>query len=216
MSVTVTMTSDFICSWCLIGEQRLFEAIDSLPPGLEVQVDWLPFELNPQMPKEGMDRKLYRSQKFGSLARSQELDAYTVAAGKREGIAFDYDRMTRTPNTFAAHRLTWLAAREGRQRAVVEGILRSYFTEGRDIGDLDTLTEIAGEAGLDRERVRAFLASNEGEVEVRALIDGALARGVAGVPHFDIDGSVVTGAQRPETLRHAILAAQARKAQAAE
>ena len=216
MSVTVTMTSDFICPWCLIGEQRLFEAIDSLPPGLEVQVDWLPFELNPQMRKDGMDRKLYRSQKFGSWARSQELDAYTVAAGKREGIAFDYDRMTRTPNTFAAHRLTWLAAREGRQRDVVEGILRGYFTEGRDIGDLDTLAQMAGEAGLDRERVSAFLASNEGEVEVRTLIDGALARSVAGVPHFDIDGSVVTGAQRPETLRHAILAAQARKAQAAE
>ncbi len=216
MSVTVTMTSDFICPWCLIGEQRLFEAIDSLPPGLEVQVDWRPFELNPQMPKEGMDRKLYRSQKFGSWARSLELDAYTVAAGKREGVAFDYDRMTRTPNTFAAHRLTWLAAPEGRQRAVVEGILRGYFTEGRDIGDLDTLTEIAGEAGLDREMVRAFLAGSEGEAEVRALLEGALARGVAGVPHFDVDGSVITGAQRPETLRHTILAAQARKAQAAE
>ncbi len=216
MSVTVTMTSDFICPWCLIGEQRLFEAIDNLPPGLDVQVDWLPFELNPHMPKEGMDRKLYRSQKFGSWARSQELDAYTVAAGKREGITFDYDRMTRTPNTFAAHRLTWLAEREGRQREVIEGILRGYFTEGRDIGDLDTLAEIAGEAGLDRERVRAFLASNEGETEVRALIDGALSRGVAGVPHFDIGGSVVTGAQRPETLRHAILAVHARKAQAAE
>ena len=216
MSVTVTMTSDFICPWCLIGEQRLFEAIDSLPPGLEVQVDWLPFELNPRMPKDGMDRKLYRSQKFGSWARSQELDAYTIAAGKREGIAFDYDRMTLTPNTFAAHRLTWLAAREGRQRAIVEGILRGYFTEGRDIGDLDTLTEIAGEAGLDREMVRTFLASSEGAPEVRALIEGALARGVAGLPHLDIDGSVITGAQRPETLRHAILAAQARKAQAAE
>ncbi len=216
MSVTVTVRSDFICPWCLMGEQRLFEAIDSLPPGLEVQVDWLPFELNPHMPKEGMERKLYRSQKFGSWARSQELDAHTVAAGKREGIAFDYDRMTRTPNTFAAHRLTWLAAREGRQRAVVDGILRGYFTEGRDIGDLDTLAEIAGEAGLDREKAQAFLASNQGETEVRALIDSALARGVAGVPHFDFDGSVVTGAQRPETLRRAILAAHARKVQAAE
>ena len=216
MSVTVTMTSDFICPWCLIGEQRLFEAIDSLPPGLDVQVDWLPFELNPHMPKDGMDRRLYRSQKFGSWARSQELDAYTVAAGKREGIAFEYGRITRTPNTFVAHRLTWLAAREGRQRAVVEGVLRGYFTEGRDIGDLDTLAEIAGEAGLEHEQARAFLASSEGAPEVRSLIDGAPARGVAGVPHFDIDGSVVTGAQRPETLRHAILAAQLRKAQAAE
>ena len=212
MPVTVTMTSDFICPWCLIGEKRLFLAIDSLPQGIDVKVEWLPFELNPDMPTEGMDRKVYRSLKFGSWERSLALDAHTVAAGKADGIAFDYDRICRTPNTFAAHRVSWLAAREGRQRAVVEGLLNGYFNQGRDIGDPAVLVEIAGEAGMYRESVRRFLDEEQGAGAVRALEASSRDTGIEGVPHFSIEGTIVTGAQRPKILRQAIIDAHERAA----
>ena len=203
MPITMNVTSDFICPWCLIGAKRLNKAIDGLPHDIEVR--WLPFQLNPDMPPEGLDRKTYRSRKFGSWERSQALDAQTVAVGKANGIAFDYERMSRTPNTLAAHRLSWLAARADRQSAVVEGILSGYFTQGRDIGDLEVLAQIAGEAGLDRGAVRQFLESDAATDEVRALEALARQRGVHGVPHFDIGGTIVTGAQRADTLRRAIL-----------
>ncbi len=215
MPVNVTMTSDFICPWCLIGEQRLFQAIESLPEGIEVNVEWLPFELNADMPEEGMDRKTYRSLKFGSWERSLALDAHTVAAGKADGIAFDYDRIGRTPNTFTAHRVSWLAAREDRQRAVVEGLLNGYFNQGRDIGDPLVLLEIAGEAGMDRNAVQQFLESTGGVEAVRALKASSRAAGVQGVPHFDIEGTIITGAQRPRVLRQAIIESHARKSGAA-
>ena len=212
MPVNVTMTSDFICPWCLIGENRLFQAIESLPGGIEVNVEWLPFELNPDMPKDGLDRKVYRTWKFGSWERSLALDAHTVAAGKADGIAFDYDRISRTPNTFAAHRVSWLAAREGLQRAVVESLLNGYFNQGRDIGDPAVLIEIASEAGMDRESVRQFLEIGDGAEAVQALEASSREAGVQGVPHFDIEGTVVAGAQRPKVLRQAIIDAHERRA----
>ncbi len=210
MSVAVKMTSDFICPWCLIGEARLRGAIKALPDGIDVEVAWLPFELNPTMPKQGIARKLYRTRKFGSWGRSQALDAQTIAVSKADGVVIDYDRITKTPNSFAAHRLSWLAAREGMQRAVVKGLLRGYFAEGRDIGDQQILIDIAAEAGLERGAARQFLQSDEGARDVRALEASAVGAGIQGVPHFDIEGTIIGGAQSAETLRRALVAAHER------
>jgi len=211
MSVAVKMTSDFICPWCLIGEARLRGAIKALPDGIDVEVAWLPFELNPTMPKEGIARKLYRTRKFGSWERSQVLDAQTIAVSKADGVVIDYDRITKTPNSFAAHRLSWLAAREGMQRAVVEGLLKGYFAEGRDIGDWETLIEIAGEAGLERGAVRQFLHGEEGASDVRALEASAVGAGIQGVPHFDIEGTIIRGAQSADALQRDLVVAHERK-----
>lgn len=205
MSIPITVTSDFICPWCLIGERRLAKGLEGLPETADIQVRWQPFELNPDMPHEGMDRRTYRSQKFGSWERSQMLDARTVAAARDDDIVFAYDRIGRTPNTFAAHRLAWLAAREDRQDAVVRALFESYFLHGRDIGDLEVLVEIAREAGLDPVRVRSFLMSDDAAADVRALEAEARLRGIQGVPHFDIDGTIVIGAQPAELLRQTIL-----------
>jgi predicted DsbA family dithiol-disulfide isomerase len=210
MSITIDVTSDFICPWCRIGQKRLFQAIDGLPKEIEVAVRWLPFELNPDMPAQGMDRKTYRSLKFGSWRRSQELDEGTIAAGAADGVLFDYANMLRTPNTFAAHRLSWLGAQEGRQRAIVDAILQGYFAEGRDIGDLGELADIAAGAGIDAEQAHAYLTSGGGE-EVRQQEQASRARGIRGVPHFDIAGTVITGAQSSVILRGAILDAWAMK-----
>ena len=152
--MTIDVISDVICPWCFIGKRRLGEALGVRP----ATVRWHAFQLNPDMPREGIERKSYRIAKFGSWERSQELDARVAAAGRGEGIAFDFDRMARTPNTLDAHRIIWLAGERGVQDTVVEALFLAYFTDGRDLSDRATLAEIAAGAGLDRAEVDELLA----------------------------------------------------------
>ena len=154
MNLQVDVISDVICPWCLIGKRRLEKAIAA--HGGPVRVRWLPFQLNPTMPKEGISRREYRTKKFGSWERSLELDAQMVAVGETEGIHFACDRMERTPNTLDAHRLIWLADQEGIQDAVVERLFLAYFTDGRDISKRQTLIDVVAEADLDRQRPRPY------------------------------------------------------------
>lgn len=160
MNLSVDVISDVICPWCFIGKRRLEKAIAA--HGGLVRVRWHPFQLNPAMPKEGVSRREYRIRKFGSWERSMELDANIIAVGKDEGIDFAFDRMERTPNTLDAHRLIWLADKEGVQDAVVEALFRAYFTGGRDISNRQALIDVVAEAGLERQRAEAMLNSDEG------------------------------------------------------
>ena len=212
MPIPISVTSDFICPWCYIGERRLRRAIERLPTGVEVQLQWLPFELNPDIPPEGMDRRTYLSRKFGSWERVQAIQAQIVLAGRDDGTTFDYQAIKRTPNTFLAHRVSWLAQRQGKQRALVEATLQAYFAHGRDIGSAGVLAEIAGGIGLDGDTVAAFLSSDDGVESVRALERIALDRGVTGVPYFDIAGIPIVGAQPADTILQAIMAATSRLA----
>ena len=139
MNLAVDVISDVICPWCYIGKRRLEKAIAALEGQHEVRVRWHPFQLNPTMPKEGVSRREYRIEKFGSWERSQELDAKVIAVGESEGIPFSFDKSERTPNTVDAHRLIWLADKHGCQDAVVEALFVAYFTEGRDISNRTTL-----------------------------------------------------------------------------
>lgn len=120
-------------------------------------IHWKPFELNPGMPKEGMSRKEYRGKKFGSAEAVAEMDRRMMAVGAEEGVSFALDKIEKTPNTFDAHRLTWLAGQEGVQEAVVEGLFLAFFSQGRDIGDRTVLADIGAKAGLGRGAVRKFL-----------------------------------------------------------
>ena len=122
-NLTIEVISDAICPWCWVGKRRLDRALAALSSEISATVTWRPFELNPDMPKEGLDRRAYRSRKFGSWEHSQALDAQVAAAAKAESLDFRHDRMERTPNTINAHRLIWLAGRGGKQDAVVEGLL---------------------------------------------------------------------------------------------
>src|SRR3954447_18065776 len=142
MALHVDVISDVICPWCFIGKRRLEKAVAAVESQHEVRVRWLPFQLNPTMPKEGISRREYRTRKFGSWERSLELDARVVAVGEAEGIQFAFDRIERTPNTLDAHRLIWLADEEGVQDAVVEALFRAYFTEGRDISERQALIDV--------------------------------------------------------------------------
>ena len=153
------------------------------------------------MPKAGVDRRAYRSAKFGSWQRSQALDAQVAAAGRSEGLVFNHDKMERTPNTIDAHRLIWSAGQQGKQHDVVEGLFAAYFNEGRDIGDPAVLADIGASAGLDRAGILAMLASNEGQAEVRSEIQRAVDLQVSGVPTVLVDGiPLFSGAIRADLM----------------
>ena len=162
---------------------------------------WLPFQLNPTMPKEGISRKEYRIRKFGSWERSLELDAKMVAVGETEGIHFAFDRIERTPNTVDAHRLIWLADQQGCQDAIVESLFRAYFTEGRDISNRQTLIDVVAEAGLERQLAEAMLNSEEGMDAIKEAEELSRRRRVDGVPFFIINNEItLSGAQQPDVF----------------
>ncbi|KWF60844.1 DsbA family oxidoreductase [Burkholderia pseudomultivorans] len=206
--IEVTVIHDLICPWCWIAGHRLAQAIDEVGLTGSVNVRFVPFELNPSMPAGGMDRKAYRSAKFGSWARSQGLDAHVAEAGRAAGLVFDHARIARTPNTRLAHRLVWFAQQRGSAVALVDALFAAYFRDGRDIGDADVLVEIATGAGLPGDAVRAFLASDAGLDAVVELEAGAVSEGVASVPSTRIGQAVVSGAQPAAVFRDALIAAQ--------
>mgnify|MGYP000028712529 FL=1 len=201
----LNIVSDIICPWCYIAKKQLASALalgfETAQLASHFDVTWRPFELNPDMPISGVDRVSYRTQKFGSWERSQALDADVAAAGKRVGINFRHDLMTRTPNSFQAHRLILLAGRDDRQNAVVDALFKAYFTEGRNVGETSVLVEIAAEAGLDAERVLKFLHSNVGVDEIRSQEQSAMNAEISGVPTFMLDGEVIfSGAVGAEAM----------------
>ena len=157
------------------------------------------------MPREGVERRAYRVKKFGSWERSLELDAQVGRAGAGEGIAFNFDRMTHTPNTFDAHRVIWLAGERGVQDGVVESLFWAYFTDGRDLADRATLASVAVEGGLDAGEVSELLAGDRGAAEIRQWMQKGQPLGISGVPFFVINGeAALSGAQAPKTFRTAI------------
>ncbi len=171
------VVSDAICPWCYVGKRQLDRALVLLEPErLGFSVHWRAFQLNPDMPMEGVERRSYRLAKFGSLERSAELDAGVAEAGRRVGITFRHDLMVRTPNTLDAHRLIRFAETVAAQDAVVDRLFAAYFTEGRDIGDRAVLADVAAEAGLDRAAVAAMLAGEDQRAEVLAEEQAARAR----------------------------------------
>jgi predicted DsbA family dithiol-disulfide isomerase len=195
---------DVICPWCLVGKRRLERALTMIAPET-IRVTWLPFELNPDMPKTGMDRRDYRTRKFGSQERSDELDAQMTEMGDSEGISFHFDLIVRTPNTFNAHRLIWRQRQTGSQDPLVEGLFRAYFAQGRDIGSDDVLGDVAVEAGMERAQVSAFLQSDEGALQVSQDEEAARRAGLSGVPAFILNRRpLLVGAHPPEIIASAL------------
>ena len=188
----IDIVSDAICPWCYIGKRQLERALAGLgAEGLGFSVRWNPFQLNPDMPPEGVARAAYRAAKFGSAERSAAIDARVSEAAAGVGLAFALDRQARTPNTVAAHRLIRWAGLQGGpavQDAAMEAVFHAYFVAGRDTGDAEVLADCAAEAGLDRAAAATFLASDAEAEAVRAADAEARASGVSGVPSFFLDG----------------------------
>ncbi|MEP7181909.1 MAG: DsbA family oxidoreductase [Betaproteobacteria bacterium] len=209
----VDVVSDVVCPWCFIGKRRLAAALATIAaerPDLDVRVNWHPFQLNPELPPEGADRRSYLERKFGGPERAAQIYDRVRAAGATVGIAFAFDRIERQPNTLDAHRLISWAQARGAGDAVVDALFHAYFLDGRHVGDRDVLADIAGEAGLDREAARAMLGTDEGEDTVRALDARVRELGVDGVPFFIFGDQVaVSGAQEAKVLEDAMAQALA-------
>jgi predicted DsbA family dithiol-disulfide isomerase len=207
----IDIVSDAICPWCYIGKRQLERALATLEQeGLQFQVHWNPYQLNPDMPKEGRDRAEYRAWKFGSAEQAAALDQRITEAAAAVGLGFRTDLMTRTPNTIDAHRLVWFAGQYGGQDAVMEVVFRAYFIDGRDIGDASVLADCAAEAGLARQDVMDFLAGDLAAPEMRAADEAARKAGVSGVPSFFLDGYFLfSGAMPADAIAEALKRARA-------
>ena len=204
--ISIDVFADPVCPWCWIGKRRLEAALASLPD-VEATVRWLPFQLDPTIPPEGITRAEYLGKKFGDLDRVRAMHEQWAAVGRDEGIALLFADITRSPNTLDAHRAIRWAAEEGpaAQGALIEQLFEAYFTDAEDISDLDVIARAAEEAGLDSETLRDRLDTDEDVEILREEIDRARAIGVEGVPCFILAGKlVVMGAHPPEVLVEAI------------
>jgi predicted DsbA family dithiol-disulfide isomerase len=194
----IDIVADIACPWCFIGKRRLERAL-ALRPDIVATRSWRAFQLNPDMPVEGIPREFYLAAKFGSPRQVMRSYTAITAAGRGEGIEFAFERIRRTPNTLNAHRLIRLAATEGCGDAMVEALFRAYFIDGLDIGDIDALAIIAARTGLDQEAVRTYLAGEAGAEEVLAEEGRARRLGIHAVPCFVLErGYAIAGAQEPE------------------
>jgi predicted DsbA family dithiol-disulfide isomerase len=192
--IDLDVYADPVCPWCAIGKAELDRALAARPDHPFVR-RWLPFELNPDLPPEGVPRAAYLEEKFGAEAVGAMLGKVTEAAA-RAGVAMEFARVARQPNTRDAHRLILWAGVEGLQDDVMAALMRAHFEQGRDIGDAPTLAEIAAEAGMDAAVVRRLIGSQADCETVAAMGNEARMMGITGVPSVVIGGAhVVVGAQ---------------------
>lgn len=198
MTVRLDILSDPICPWCYIGKTHLDHALSQAPSN-PFEIQFHPFQLNPDMPREGMDRRAYLEAKFGGKEGAVRAYAPVVEHAQAAGLTIDFEAMQRTPNTLDAHRLIHWAGIEGKQLAAVDALFAAYFTEGRDIGAADTLADIADSIGMDASVVLRLLASDADRDDIARRDAEARQMGVSSVPTFIVDGKhAVPGAQPPE------------------
>lgn len=201
-NLQIEIYSDVICPWCYVGKRRLEQALRQVSNTVKTHVVWKPFQLNPTMPKDGMDRTAYLEAKFGSLDAFKEMEERLLETGSIEQIPFAFEKIARTPNTFLAHRLIWQAGMQGGQDAVVEQLFKGYFEEGLDIGASSVLIELADRAGLN---MATFLETDEGFAEVKAEESVGHRLGIRGVPYFVFDKRHgISGAQPADVILAAI------------
>lgn len=196
--VKLDIISDPICPWCYIGKSNLDRAL-SKHPDHAFEIEWHPFQLNPEMPEAGMDRREYLETKFGGKDNAIKVYGQIEAAAEAAGLEIDFAAMKRTPNTIDAHRLIHWAGLEGRQTAVVSRLFKAFFAEGKDIGDRDVLLDIAEGTGMDRAMAERLFDSDADTNDIRERDKHARDRGVTGVPTFVVANQhVLPGAQPPE------------------
>jgi predicted DsbA family dithiol-disulfide isomerase len=196
----IDIYSDTVCPWCYLGKRR-FELALAARPEYEPRVTWRPFELNPDIPVDGLDRAAYLTARLGGAERVTEVQAELTRQGEASGIAFRFDLIERMPNTRRSHLLIAHAARSNRQGAVKERVMRAYFEEGCDIGDIDELVRLAVDSGLSERESRSAIVLREGQDGVIAAERHAGVLGITGVPTFVFDGQyTISGAQEVGTL----------------
>ncbi len=196
----IDVISDTVCPWCYIGKRRLARALE-MRPAIEFDVQWRPYQLDPNVPREGADRVAYMMAKFGDGPRVAAMSETLKAEGLREGISFALDKIERRPNTLDSHRLIRWAAGLGIQDTVVERLFAAYFLEGRDIGDPAVLEYLAADVGMDSLLVAELLADDTDRAAVEREANLAGEMGITGVPSFIFASRfALSGAREPEVL----------------
>lgn len=202
--IKLDIISDPICPWCYIGKTNLDRALEA-EPDHPFEIEWHIFQLNPDMPAEGMDRRAYLEAKFGGKEGALQAYQPVVDHAKQAGLDIEFDKIKRTPNTMNAHRLIHWAGIEGRQTPIVSALFRAYFKEGRDIGSNEVLADIADGAGMDASVVLRLLKTDEDIEGLRQKEAGFRKMGINSVPTFIVNGRhAVPGAQPPELWRKVI------------
>ena len=202
--IRLDIFSDPVCPWCLIGKANLDRAMESRP-NHPFQVQWHPFQLNPDMPREGVGHVDYLAAKFGSREKAIQAMLQVAEHAKAAGAEIDMEKVTRLPNTLDAHRLIHWAGIEGRQTAMVARLFKAHWREGADIGEAATLARLAGEVGMDAAAVARLLTTDADADDIRARDMDARQKGVTAVPTFLIAQQyVVSGAQPVEMWQRVI------------
>jgi predicted DsbA family dithiol-disulfide isomerase len=215
-TATLEIISDVVCPWCYIGKRRFEQALELLDPDLGLTIHWRAYELNPNMPLDGVERRSHYARKFGSKEEAQRLLDNITANAHNDGLAMDYEKITQVPNTIKAHRLIWYATQRDKQNEIVNALFEAYFVTGRNIGDQSELVEIAREIGLDPADAEVFLNSDEAHDIIEKEILNARQAGIQGVPAFVVDGQYLfSGAQSPETISLSIKRAVERRSRQA-
>ncbi len=204
--ITIDVVSDVVCPWCFLGRKRLENALAMLPE-VEAEIRWRPFQLDPTLPPQGKDRQAYMREKFGNGSKIDDIHKQLTELGEENGIVFDFEAITRAPNTLDAHRLIHWAAQAApdTQNKLVGTLFSLYFEQGQDIGDHEVLVDAAASVGMDAAVVARLLESDADKATIREEIDTANRIGVRGVPCFIIDQKyAVMGAQNADVLADAI------------
>ncbi|MEP1612576.1 MAG: DsbA family oxidoreductase [Roseobacter sp.] len=202
--IKLDILSDPICPWCYIGKAHLDRALADFPDH-PFAIEWHPFQLNPDMPSEGMGRKDYLEGKFGGKEAAARAYAPIVDHAKQAGLSIDFEGIERTPNTLNAHRLIHWAGIEGRQIAAVSALFKAFFVDVRDIGDIEVLSDIADSIELDAAVITKLLKSDADMDDIRNRDAHSRQMGVSSVPTFIVaQKHAVPGAQSPE-MWHKVL-----------
>jgi len=197
-TIKLDIMSDPICPWCYIGKAHLDRALTAHPDH-PFEIEWHPFQLNPDMPAEGMDRRAYLEGKFGGKEGAVKAYAPVVENAEKAGLKINFEGMQRTPNTLNAHRLIHWAGIEGRQTAAVSALFKAYFVDTRDIGAADVLADIADSIEMDASVVARLLATDSDMQDIKDRDAHSRKMGINSVPTFIIGGRhAVPGAQPPE------------------
>ena len=197
----IDIVSDVVCPWCVIGFINLQKAMKELNDQIKFEISWKPYELHPEIPQNGYDKKLYLEQKFGDLSGRQSPYKQIEEIGNSLGFEFNFSKTERIPNTFNAHRLLWKSKQEGLQTELSEALFKAYFTDGRDVGSIEVLSDIAHEVGMKKKEIKNFLNSKEGGQETADEEMNFIEKSIGAVPTYFINNKyIIQGGQEPETF----------------
>ena len=200
--ILIDIVSDIVCPWCAIGYKKLSDALAQLGDEISFEANWKPYELHPEIPKEGFDNKEYYKIKFGESSHTSDRFNFISEEGRKVGLEFNFKKSKNLPNTFLAHRLLWLCKSKDIQDTMAEALFHAYFTEGRDVGNKDELIKISSENGLNIEEIKEFFQTDIGHEEVLREENRAREMNIFSVPTYIFNKKyLLVGGQESDTFK---------------